>query len=215
MSTMSSFRNYTLWIIGFFIISVVLENALIMDMYKPISGTASGQVIFASSGNTNLDVSVGDARATNMNGYVDIKVKNTSGHFIDKCCVKLDLYTVRGNLAATKYIDVSNFEMNETRTFRVKFSGNEIGSYGVTLVEDAPDKTYILDLFGFELDLRNVLGMDLSKIVSLENIKETGLNVWGLTLNFLKTVPTWAYIVAAGIVIWYMPKGFLFGVFPF
>lgn len=215
MSTMSSFRNYTLWIIGFFIISVVLENALIMDMYKPISGTASGQVIFASSGNTNLDVSVGDARATNMNGYVDIKVKNTSGHFIDKCCVKLDLYTVRGNLAATKYIDVSNFEMNETRTFRVKFSGNEIGSYGVTLVEDAPDKTYILDLFGFELDLRNVLGMDLSKIVSLENLKETGLNVWGLTLNFLKTVPTWAYIVAAGIVIWYMPKGFLFGVFPF
>lgn len=215
MSTMSTFRNYTLWIIGFFIISVILENALIMDMYKPISGTSSGQVVFSGSGSTNLDVSVGDARATNMNGYVDINVKNTSGHFIDKCCVKLDLYTVRGNLAATKYIDVSNFEMNETRTFRVKFNGNEIGSYGVSLVEDSPDKTYILDLFGFELDLRNIFGIDLSKIVSMENLKETGLNVWGLTLNFLKTVPTWAYIVAAGIVIWYMPKGFLFGIFPF
>ena len=215
MSTMSNFRNYTLWIIGFFIISVILENALVMDMYKSIGGTSNGELALSStSTNDNLEVTVGEARATNVNGYVDINVKNTSGHFIDKCCVKLDLYTARGNLASTKYIDVSNFEMNETRTFRVKFSGNEIASYSVTLVEDSPDKTYMLDLFGFELNLRNILGMDLSKIVSLDNLKETGLNVWGLTLNFLKTVPTWAYVVAAGIVIWYMPSGYLFGIFP-
>lgn len=213
MSTMSNFRNYTLWIIGFFIISVILENALVMDMYKPITGTTDGQVAFSGmSTSDNLDVSVGDARSTNMNGYVDINVKNTSGHYIDKCCVKLDLYTTRGNLAATKYVDVSNFETNETRTFRVKFSGNEIGSYSVGLVEDLPDKTYMFDLFGFEFDFKNIFGIDLSKIVSLDNIKETGLNVWGLTLNFLKTVPTWAYVVAAGIVLWHIPSGYLFGI---
>lgn len=213
MSTMSDFRNYTLWIIGFFIISVILENALIMDMYKPIEGISDGQVAFSgASTSDNLDVSVEDARATNMNGYVDINVKNTSGHYIDKCCLKLDLYTVRGNLAATKYVDVSGFEIDETRTFRVKFSGNEIGSYTVGLVEDSPDKTYILDLFGFEFDLKNILGIDLTKIVSLDNIKETGLNIWGLSLNFLKTVPTWAYVVAAGIVLWHIPSGYLFGI---
>ena len=106
MSTMSNFRNYTLWIIGFFIISVILENALVMDMYKSIGGTSNGELALSStSTNDNLEVTVGEARATNVNGYVDINVKNTSGHFIDKCCVKLDLYTVRGNLAATKYIE--------------------------------------------------------------------------------------------------------------
>ncbi|MBR3697450.1 MAG: hypothetical protein IKM97_04225 [Clostridia bacterium] len=215
METMSKFRTYTLWFIGLFIISVIFENALLKDMYKPIAGTANGQISFANvSDNENLDVSIGDARATKMNGYVDINIKNTSGHYIDKCCVKLDLYTVRGNLASTKYIDVSNFEDNETRTFRVKFSGNEIGSYGVSLVEDSPDKSYVLDLFGFELDLRNILGINLGKIVSLDNLKETGVNLWGLTLNFLKSVPTWTYIVATGIVLWYLPSGFLFGIFP-
>ena len=57
--------------------------------------------------------------------------------------------------------------------------------------------------------------MDLTSIINLENIKETGLNIWGLTINFLNTIPAWAYLIAGGIVIWYMPKGFLFGVFPF
>ena len=212
MSTMSNFRNYALWIIGFFIISVILENALVLDMYKPMGGTANGNLNFSGSSSSNLDVTVGDARATNLNGYVDLNIKNTSGKYIEKCCVKLDLYTTRGNLAATKYIDLSRFEENETRTFRVKFNGSEISSYNVSLVEDAPDKTYIVDLFGWEIDLSNILGMDLTKIINLENVKETGLNVWGLTLNFLKTVPRWAYIVAAGIVIWHLPSGYLFGI---
>ena len=212
MGTVANIRNYALWIIGFFIISVILENALVLDMYKPMGGTANGAVKFSGYSASNLDVSIGEAKATNMNGYVDINVKNTTGHYIENCCVKLDLYTARGNLAATKYIDVSKFDMNETRTFRVKFTGNEITSYSVSLVEDAPDKTYIVDLFGWELDLSNILGMDLTKIVNMNNIKETGVNVWGLTLNFLKTVPTWAYVIAAGIVIWHLPSGYLFGI---
>ena len=212
MGTMSKFRNYALWIIGFFIISVILENALVLDMYKPMTGTANGAMNFSGASSSNLDVTVGEAKATNMNGYVDINVKNTSGHDIDKCCVKLDLYTSRGNLAATKYIDVSNFAMNETRTFRVKFSGSEIASYNVSLVEDAPDKTYIVDLFGWEIDLSNVFGMDFTRIIDVQNVKDTGVNIWNLTLGFLKSVPTWAYIVAAGIVIWYLPSGYLFGI---
>ena len=212
MSTMSNFRNYALWIIGFFIISVILENALVLDMYKPMAGTANGAINFSGNSSSNLAVTVGEAKATNMNGYVDINVKNTSGRDIDKCCVKLDLYTTRGNLAATKYIDVSNFTMDETRTFRVKFSGSEIASYNVSLVEDSPDKTYYVDLFGWEIDLSNVFGMDFTRIIDVQNIKETGVNIWSLTLGFLKSVPTWAYIVAAGIVVWYLPSGYLFGI---
>lgn len=215
MSTIKSFRNYTLWIIGFFIISIILENALIADMYKPIDGTANGNVMFTGQLNTDLEVKVIDARATNMNGYLDIQIKNITGKYIEKCCAKIELFTVRGILASTKYVDISNFEVNETRNFRIKFKGTEIGSYSVTLVEDAPDKTYILDLFGFEIDLRDVFGMDLTSVINPENLKETGLNIWNLTIAFLKTVPAWAYLIAGGIIIWYMPKGFLFGIFPF
>lgn len=215
MSTMTSFRNYFVWIIAFFVISVILENALINDMYKPIMGSANGNVTFTGKLNTDLEVTVEDARATNMNGYLLIKVKNITGHYIDKCCAKIQLYTDRNVLAATKYVDISNFDVNQTKEFKINFKGNEIGSYAVTLQEDSPDKTYILDLFGWEIDLRNVMGMDLSNIINPENIKETGVNLWNLSLGFLKTVPVWAYLIAGGIIIWRMPKGFLFGIFPF
>ncbi|MCX4303196.1 MAG: hypothetical protein OSJ66_04220 [Clostridia bacterium] len=215
MSTMQSFRNYFIWIIAFFVVSVILENALINDMYDPINGATNGNVTFTGSINTDLEVTVEEARATNVNGYLIVKVKNITGHYIDKCCAKIDLYTERNILAATKYVDISDFDVNQTKKFKINFKGNEIGSYAVSLQEDAPDKTYILDLFGFEVDIRNVFGMDLSSIINPESLKETGVNLWGLTLGFLKTVPAWAYLIAGGIVIWHMPKGFLFGIFPF
>lgn len=215
MSTITNFRNYALWVIGFFIISIILENALIADMYQPIAGTANGNAVFTGKVNSNLEVTVEDARATNINGYLVLNIKNTTGKYLEKCCAKIELFTERGVLAATKYVDVSKFEVNETRQFKINFKGQYIASYAVSLLEDAPDKTYILDLFGWEIDLRNVFGMDLTSVINLENIKETGLNIWGLTINFLNTIPVWAYLIAGGIVIWYMPKGFLFGVFPF
>lgn len=215
MSTIKNFRNYALWLIGFFIISVILENALIADMYKPMAGTANGNVIFTGKANADLEVTVEDARATNMNGYLVINIKNTTGKYIEKCCAKIELFTERSVLASTKYVDISKFEANETRQFKIKFKGQDIASYSVSLIEDAPDKSYILDFFGWEIDLRNVLGMDLTSVINLNNLKETGLNIWGVTINFMKTIPTWAYMIAAGIVIWYMPKGFLLGIFPF
>jgi hypothetical protein len=212
---MTSFRNYFIWIIAFFVISVILENALINDMYQPITGTANGNVTLTGQINNDLEVTVQEAKATNMNGYLVINVKNTTGNYIEKCCAKIKLFTDRGILASTQYVDISDFDVNQTKKFKINFKGSEIGSYEVTLQEDAPDKTYILDLFGFEIDIRNVFGMDLSSIINLDSAKETGLNMWNLTLGFLKTVPTWAYLVAAGVIIWYMPKGFLFGIFPF
>ena len=190
MSTITNFRNYALWFIIFFMISVILENAL------------------------NLDVTVGDARATNMNGYMDIKVKNTTGHDIENCSIKLDLYSKSGNLVSTKYVDASGFKADETRAYKVKFTGNEIGSYGVTLVENAPDQTYVMNLFGFDIDLRNIFGRDFTKIIDLNNIKETGVNLGHLTVGFLKTIPTWAYVIAGGVVLWYLPGGYLFGILP-
>lgn len=215
MSTMTSFRNYFVWIIAFFVVSVILENALINDMYKPISGSTNGNVTFTGAINNDLEVTVEESKATNVNGYLIINVKNTTGHYIKKCCAKIELFTERDVLASTKYVDISDFDVNQTKKFKINFKGTDIAKYAVSLQEDSPDKTYILDLFGFEVDLRNVFGMDLSSIINPENIKETGLNIWNLTLGFLKTIPTWGYLIAGGIVIWYMPKGFLFGIFPF
>ena len=87
------------------------------------------------------------------------------------------------------------------------------------MVEEAPDKSNILNLFGWEIDLTNVFGMDLTKMfggaLNVETIKETGISVFSWIKVIVSSVPAWAYVIAGGIVLWNLPKGFLFGIFPF
>lgn len=162
--------------------------------------------------------------ATNVNGYIQFSVKNTSK--TDASCYgKIDLYSKQGLLAATEYVDMSNFGASEERDYQVKFKANDIASYEVTLVEDMPDKSNIINLFGWEIDLTDVFGMDLSnatifgvkltELFNWENIKTAGGNAWSGIRIFLAAIPWWGYAIATGIILWYMPKGYLFGIFPF
>ncbi len=216
MDRMKTFFKYALLIVGFFILSLILENGLIMGMYGTITGNTN------MSSNLGLDIQLEDSRATNINGYIRFKVKNTTGHFTQKCYAKIDLYSKQDLLAATKYAEINNFRANEERKFELKFKANEISRYNIEIVEDLPDKTNILNLFGWEIDLTNVFGMDLSNLFGMniaelfngQNIKEKGVSIFNGFKILLASIPAWAYFIAGGIVLWNLPKGFLFGIFP-
>lgn len=222
MSRMKTFLMYLLLLIGFFILSLILEYGLVMDMYKGITGISSSGY---TDPNTGIFVGVDEAKASRVNGYIRFKVKNTSGHFIEKCYAKIDLYSKQNLLAGTKYAEIANFEVNEERKFELKFKANEIARYEVAIVEEMPDKSNILNILGWEIDLTNVFGIDftnlsifgvkVSDVLDANNIKEKGISMVNWVKVFLASIPTWAYVVAGGIVLWHMPKGFLFGIFPF
>lgn len=71
MSRMKTFLLYFLGIVGFFILSLILEDALIGNMYKKMDGNiqdnAYAIVVEGVSG-----------RATNVNGYMKFRLSNTS-----------------------------------------------------------------------------------------------------------------------------------------
>ena len=129
------------------------------------------------------------------------------------------MYSKQNLLAVTKYAEINNFQVDEERKFELKFKANEISRYEISMVEEAPDKSNILNLFGWEIDLTNVFGMDLTKMfggaLNVETIKETGISVFSWIKVIVSSVPAWAYVIAGGIVLWNLPKGFLFGIFPF
>ena len=128
MDRMKTFFKYALLIVGFFILSLILENELIMGMYGTITGNTN------MSSNLGLDIQLEDSRATNINGYIRFKVKNTTGHFTQKCYAKIDLYSKQDLLAATKYAEINNFRANEERKFELKFKANEISRYNIEIV---------------------------------------------------------------------------------
>lgn len=216
MDRMKTLFTYALLIVGFLILSLILEDGLLMDMYNTITGNANGTYVNSNSG---FLVQVDDSRATNVNGFLRFKIKNTTGRFIERCYAKIDLYSKQNLLAVTKYAEINNFQVDEERKFELKFKANEISRYEISMVEEAPDKSNILNLFGWEIDLTNVFGMDLTKMfggaLNVETIKETGISVFSWIKVIVSSVPAWAYVIAGGIVLWNLPKGFLFGIFPF
>ena len=219
MARMKTFLIYLLLLVGFFALSLILEDGLLYTMYAPIGGTQDSNLVISGQGvSSDLSIEVIEAKASNFNGYIKVKIKNTSGHYIEKCCAKIDLYTRRNLLAATEYVDINNFEIDETRYYDIRYKASEIARYEIALVESAPDKSNILNILGWEFDLSNVFGVDMSRlkdVINLNDIKSGISTVWRYGVNIANSVPVWAYVVAGGIVLWSLPARFLFGIFPF
>jgi hypothetical protein len=215
---MKTFLLYALGIIGFMFLSYVLENGLIEDMYK----TMNGEIIPSSS---NLVIEDVTGKASNVNGFMSFKLSNDSSSNIENQYIKIDLYSKQGLYAASKYVKINDLPAESTKNYEVKFKGTEIRSYKLSIVSELPDKSNIINILGWEIDLTNVFGMDLTNVTILgvkltdlfswENAKVAGSNAWSWTKALLQSIPWWGYAIATGIILWYMPKGYLFGIFPF
>ena len=214
---MKTFLLYALGIIGFMFLSYVLENGLIANMYKKMDGNVTG-----SSAIVIEDVS---GRASNVNGYMNFKLTNISSLDDVNQYVKIDLYSKQGLHAVTKYIEIADVPSQASKDYQIKFKGSELRTYDISVVSELPDMTNIINILGWEIDLSNVFGMDLSNlklfgvkltdIFAWDNVKTAGGNAWSWTVNLLQSIPWWGYAIASGIILWYMPKGFLFGIFSF
>lgn len=218
MARMKTLLSYALWIVGFIFISLLLEDALIENMYVPMTGEV------ASSSTVIIDNHAG--KATNVNGYMQFRLSNKSKTKSNEF-IKVDLYSEQGLLAATKYVEITDLEPGYEKNYQLKLKGDNFASYKISIIDasEVPDKSNILNLFGWEIDLTNFFGLDLSDLTffgiklseffTWDNIKTTGGNIWSWTVALLNTVPWWGYLIGGSIILWYMPKGFLFGLFPF
>ena len=145
MDRMKTFLTYALWIIGFFIISVLLENGLLMAMYSGISGEFNG---YYSETNSKFSIQDISAKACNVNGYMSFELVNTTGRFVDKCYLKLDLYNEQDLLADTEYIEILDIEPDSQKPFNIKFKANNIEKFSISIVKNTPDKTNIINILG-------------------------------------------------------------------
>lgn len=202
MDRMKTFLMYVLLIIGFFGLSLLLENGLLMAMYSHISGEFEG---YYSVTNSDFTVEQLSAKACNVNGYMNFDLINTTGSFIDKCYVKIDLYNEQELLAHTQYFEIRGIQPNDTKPFHIKFKANHIEKFKISIVENMPDKTNIIDILGWEIDLSNVfgLGIDLTNVTifgvkltdlfSWHNIKTTAQGFGSWFIQLAKSIPLWGY----------------------
>ena len=228
MDKMKTFFTYFVILVAFFIVSNLLENGLIYNMYSKISGSINNTA-YIKGIFTEIEIEDKDSRATNVNGYMNLSIKNNMNSNIEKCYLQIDLYNDRNLLAETEYIEVNELASGDTRNYNIKFKANNIDKYKVSLIGETPDESHIIRIFGWDIDLSklgidptNVLGLgidltnlfgsgiNLMEMLNWENIKNGGISLWNLCINFATSIPAWAYAIAGGIVLWYLPTGYLF-----
>ena len=111
-----------------------------------------------------------------------------------------------------------DFIPEASQDYYFKFTANNIEKYRISLLDESqkPDTSGIIRILGFDIDLSkygidptNVFGIDLTNF-TWDTVKEGGRTAWNFAINFVKSIPTWAYVVASGIVLWNLPAGYLF-----
>lgn len=215
MDRMKTFFMYALILTGFILVSTLLENGLIYNMYKTIDGKTNGSTYIGGI-YTEVDIEEKESKATSVNGYINLKLKNNMNTDINKGYLKVDLFNDRNLLAETDYFEIGQLKAGEEKNVAIKFDASNIERYNVELIEEKPDESGVIRLLGFELDLSkygidlsNVFGFDLSGL-NWETIKNGGLSAWNFALDFASSIPRWAYMIASGIVLWHLPAGYLF-----
>jgi hypothetical protein len=200
MSRLKTFLTYFLILLAFFIVSNVLEKGLIKNMYYDMTGTVNSNLEYNGE-ILNLDVKVLEAKSTRVNGYITLTVTNNSIYKIDEAYVKVMLYTKSNVFAVQKYMEISDLEAGVSKTYTLRFKGSYIKTYAITLESEFPDKDYMFNFFGYEIDTKNVFGFDLSNIINAKSIGEFTRNVVHSIGVTVKSVPWWAYLWAWTIIV--------------
>ena len=210
MDKMQEFTIYVLIIIGFWVVSLLMEGELINQMYVKLNGTSKGEFEYNGM-DTGLSVDVLEAKATRMNGYVTARITNNTDNIIDKAYLKIDLYAKKDLNALTRYMEISDLKPGETKDYKLKFRAGYVDTYRLSVENDFPDEDYIFEIFGYEINTKSIFGIDLSNYIDAKAIKAAGFN--GVTSVFeffgkvghrfviaAQSIPWWGYVGALAII---------------
>lgn len=202
MSRLKTFLTYLILIVAFFAVSKFLEAGLIKNMYKDLTGKViedfsyNGQEIY-------LDIVVNEAKATNVNGYVDLTVTNKANIDIEEAYLKVNLHSKSSVLAITKFMDIKDLKAGEARNYKLNFEGKYIKQYIVMATDEFPDKENIISIFGYEINTANIFGMDFSEYINAESISSFGKSIWHSFTVTVENIPWWgwffAWMIVAGV----------------
>ena len=151
----------------------------------------------------NLDIVVNEAKATNVNGYVDLTITNKTNVDIEEAYLKVNLISKSQVLAITKYMDIQYLKAGESRNYKLNFEGKYIKTYIVTVTDEFPDKENIISIFGYEINTADIFGMDFSEYINAESISSFGKSIWNSFTVTVENIPWWgwfmAWIIIAGV----------------
>ena len=121
-------RRWLIWFILLFAFVTVGSYYAVKTMYNDITEYS------IRSGNPNITVT--EAKATNVNGYIKGEVKNESDSQINAGYLCFLLFDENYELIGTEYIEIGSLSAEETKTYELKFKRDYIKHFYVLTIPE-------------------------------------------------------------------------------
>ena len=129
MGRLKTFRKYIIWIVAFYLFSMLITYVGLNSTYKDIS----------TSNELSDQVKVDIAQATKVNGRIYGEVTNSEENNLNGKYLKVKIYDKKGELRGEKFLKIENTEINVPKKFMVYFTSENIESYSVVIVDDSEE----------------------------------------------------------------------------
>ena len=149
MDRVKTFAKYAIWLVLFWILSDILIYYGINSTYKAITPKWE---------QTN-QISVNNAEATRVNGRINGIVTNSEDNNLSGKYLKVDLYSERGNLLGTNYLEIGNLDANKTNDFETYFKIQDVKSYNISVVDEKAEKVQEESFMTEDMTKLGVLGL--------------------------------------------------------
>lgn len=123
----NNLKRYLIYFVIIFAFVSIGSVMAIKTMYKDIKSYE------INTG--NLNVTVSEAKATNVNGYVEGKVINKGNEPISGKYLAFLLYNEDNKLVSTEYIDIGTIEVEQVKDFKMKFKYDNIERFVISVTD--------------------------------------------------------------------------------
>lgn len=120
-----NFRRYFIWFILLFAFVSIGSVMAIKSMYHNMTVYRIQE--------TNPKITVNEAKATNVNGYIKGEVKNNSDENVTDKNLTFFLYNSDNELKSTEYIDIGTLSAGQSKTYELKFKEDGIDRFLVAI----------------------------------------------------------------------------------
>ena len=123
----TNLRRWLIWFILLFVFVTIGSIMAIKTMYHDIK-------IYEIQ-DTIPTITVSEAKATNVNGYIKGEVKNETDTEINNKKICFLLFNENNESVGEEYLDIGNIQAGESKTYELKFKRNNVDKFIITVIE--------------------------------------------------------------------------------
>lgn len=137
MAKLKKYLLYVILIVAFWIFSDILIYLSINSSYANVDTK-----VYSIS----PEITVGESKATYVNGFVKGIIRNNTDSIINNKYLKIELYSPRDVKLGTKYIKIENLDVNKYKEFEMWYKFTDVEYANVTVtdnVENASEEEFL------------------------------------------------------------------------